>query len=132
MKKYKSKLNIIDTQRAIKLVKDSFENKLADVLNLVRVSAPLFVTQGSGLNDDLNGHEKPVSFTVNGINDTITIVQSLAKWKRYALKKYGFPTHSGLYADMNAIRRDEVVDNIHSIYVDQWDWKLLSIKKIVT
>lgn len=129
MKKYKPKLNIIDTQRAIKLVKDSFENKLADVLNLVRVSAPLFVTQGSGLNDDLNGHEKPVSFTVNGINDTITIVQSLAKWKRYALKKYGFPTHSGLYADMNAIRRDEVVDNIHSIYVDQWDWEAIINKE---
>lgn len=123
MEKYQSKLNILDTQRAIKLVKDSFEDYLSHTLNLVRVSAPLFVEESSGLNDDLNGIERPVSFTVKGIKDKVTIVQSLAKWKRYALKKYQFPIYTGLYTDMNAIRRDEIVDNLHSIYVDQWDWE---------
>ena len=118
---YQSKLDLIETQRAIKIVKDFFENSLAKNLNLIRVSAPLFVYAKSGLNDDLTGVERPVNFDFNHQN--VTIVQSLAKWKRMALRDYQFDYGMGLYTDMNAIRKDETVDNIHSIYVDQWDWE---------
>ena len=120
---YSSVLNLFDTQVAIKLIKDNFENKLAKKLNLTRVSAPLFVMKSSGLNDYLNGHERPVTFDALSFNDDIEIVQSLAKWKRCALARYNFAVGSGLYTDMNAIRRDEVLDAIHSMYVDQWDWE---------
>ena len=116
-------MGLIETQVAIKYLKDNFENALAKKLNLVRVSAPLFVKKDSGLNDHLNGTEERVSFSING--ETIEIVQSLAKWKRYALAKYNFPKGTGLYTDMNAIRKDEVMDNLHSIYVDQWDWEMI-------
>jgi aspartate--ammonia ligase len=123
---YKPKMSVIDTEIAIKSLKDFFESELARKLNLTRVSAPLFVRPESGLNDDLNGVERPVSFEVKGINEAmVEIVHSLAKWKRMALKKYGFQTGHGLYTDMNAIRRDEELDNLHSIYVDQWDWELI-------
>ncbi len=127
MNKYTSKLNEFDTQNAIALVKDKFASELCKNLNLSRVSAPLFVKQGSGLNDDLNGVERPVSFDILETGEIAEVVHSLAKWKRMALLKYGFPMHAGLYTDMNAIRRDEECDNIHSIYVDQWDWE-----KIIT
>ena len=126
---YKSDLNLHDTQVAIKTVKDFFQKTLSERLNLLRVSAPLFVTPDSGLNDNLNGVERPVSFGIREQNDAqAEIVHSLAKWKRYALKKYGFTYGEGLYTDMSAIRRDEDTDNIHSIYVDQWDWEKI-IKK---
>jgi aspartate--ammonia ligase len=126
---YKSELNLHDTQVAIKTVKDYFQKTLVKRLNLLRVSAPLFVTPDSGLNDNLNGVERPVSFDIKEQDGaTAEIVHSLAKWKRYALKKYGFSYGEGLYTDMNAIRRDEITDNIHSIYVDQWDWEKI-IKK---
>ncbi|WP_353096274.1 aspartate--ammonia ligase [Tissierella praeacuta] len=118
-----TELNPRETQVAIKYLKDFFEKKLAEKLNLIRVSAPLFVTPESGLNDNLTGVEKAVSFEMRKYNEKIEIVQSLAKWKRFALKWYGFNIDEGLYADMNAIRPDEVLDNIHSIYVDQWDWE---------
>ncbi len=121
---YQSALNLHDTQIAIKTVKDFFQNLLALHLNLTRVSAPLFVDPLSGLNDNLNGVERPVSFGIKEQNEkTAEVVHSLAKWKRYALKKYGFSLGEGLYTDMNAIRRDEETDNIHSIFVDQWDWE---------
>ncbi len=120
---YSSKLDIMETEVAIKLIKDSFERELALELNLTRVSAPLFVRPGTGLNDDLNGVERPVSFDVMDLGEDVEIVQSLAKWKRMALKKYGFEPRSGLYTDMNAIRRDETLDELHSVYVDQWDWE---------
>ena len=127
---YKSELDIRETQRAIKSVKDHFERQLAKKLNLTRVSAPLFVKPESGLNDNLNGIERPVDFDIKEQDGkTAEIVQSLAKWKRYALKKYGFHPGEGLYTDMNAIRRDEVADNIHSIYVDQWDWEKIILKE---
>lgn len=123
-KDYHSELNLYDTQVAIKTVKDFFQTLLAEKLNLLRVSAPLFVDPLSGLNDNLNGVERPVSFDIKYQDGkTGEIVQSLAKWKRYALKKYGFSVNEGLYTDMSAIRRDEIPDNIHSIYVDQWDWE---------
>lgn len=126
---YSSNLNLHDTQVAIKTVKDFFQKTLSGRLNLLRVSAPLFVTPDSGLNDNLNGVERPVSFGIREQNDAqAEIVHSLAKWKRYALKKYGFTYGEGLYTDMSAIRRDEDTDNIHSIYVDQWDWEKI-IKK---
>jgi len=113
-----------ETQIAIKKLKDFFENALAQELGLVRVSAPLFVTPESGLNDNLTGAERPVSFDVKGLNGRrCEIVQSLAKWKRMALQYYGFGPGEGLYTDMNAIRRDDELDNLHSIYVDQWDWE---------
>ena len=115
--------SLIETQVAIKFLKDKFEESLAKKLNLVRVSAPLFVRKDSGLNDNLNGVEETVSFLVGGEN--IEIVQSLAKWKRYALGEYKFPMGKGLYTDMNAIRKDEVMDRLHSIYVDQWDWEMI-------
>lgn len=120
---YSSTLNMYDTQMAIKDVKDTFQRELAAALNLRRVSAPLFVDSQSGLNDNLNGTERPVSFDVYGSDTRLEIVHSLAKWKRYALKKYGFSKGEGLYADMNAIRRDEITDNLHSYFVDQWDWE---------
>ncbi len=121
---YKSALDLHDTQYAIKTVKDFFQNLLAQRLNLTRVSAPLFVEPKSGLNDNLNGIERPVTFDIKEQNGKeAEVVQSLAKWKRYALKKYGFSYDEGIYTDMNAIRRDEVADNIHSIFVDQWDWE---------
>lgn len=123
MSKYVSLLNEFDTQSAIALVKDKFASELCDSLDLSRVSAPLFVKQKSGLNDDLNGVERPVSFDILETGEMAEVVHSLAKWKRMALLKYGFSLHTGLYTDMNAIRRDEVCDNIHSIYVDQWDWE---------
>ena len=127
---YSSKLSLYDTQVAIKTVKDFFQQSLADQLYLLRVSAPLFVTPESGLNDNLNGVERPVSFGIKEQDDaTAEIVHSLAKWKRYALKKYGFCEGEGLYTDMSAIRRDEITDNIHSIYVDQWDWEKIILKK---
>lgn len=117
------KLSLLDTQRAIVDCKDMFIANLAKALNLSRVSAPLFVLKDSGLNDNLNGVERPVSFDIKESGKIAEVVHSLAKWKRFALKKYGFEMGTGLYADMNAIRRDEIVDNIHSIYVDQWDWE---------
>lgn len=123
-KDYHSALDLHDTQYAIKTVKDFFQNLLAQRLNLTRVSAPLFVEPKSGLNDNLNGVERPVTFDIKEQNGKeAEVVQSLAKWKRYALKKYGFSYDEGIYTDMNAIRRDEVADNIHSIFVDQWDWE---------
>ena len=121
---YASALNLHDTQIGIKTVKDFFQSLLIKHLNLLRVSAPLFVDPASGMNDNLNGYERPVSFGIKEQDDyRAEVVQSLAKWKRYALKEYGFSIGEGLYTDMNAIRRDEITDNIHSIYVDQWDWE---------
>lgn len=124
---YKPILDAYDTQRAIVFIKDTFQSEFSKALNLKRVSAPLFVTENSGLNDNLNGYERPVSFDVPAIGADAQVVHSLAKWKRMALKKYRFSVGSGLYTDMNAIRRDEELDNTHSIYVDQWDWE-----KIIT
>ena len=125
---YKSQLNLYETQVAIKTVKDFFQTLLAERLHLLRVSAPLFVDPASGLNDNLNGVERPVTFDILHQNGRqAEIVHSLAKWKRYALKKYGFAAGEGLYTDMSAIRRDEEADNVHSIYVDQLDWE-----KIIT
>lgn len=115
------KLSLLETQIAIKYLKDKFEDLLAKKLNLTRVSAPLFVEESTGLNDNLNGFEESVSFFIK--DKKIEIVHSLAKWKRYALKEYNFDTYSGLYTDMNAIRKEEEMDNLHSIYVDQWDWE---------
>ena len=121
---YKSLLSIYDTQKAISLLKRLFEDRLGALLNLYRVSAPLFVDENSGLNDNLNGYERPVSFDILRSDHKAQVVQSLAKWKRLALKRYGFFPGKGLYTDMNAIRRDEdVLDNLHSVYVDQWDWE---------
>lgn len=121
---YQPALNLHDTQIAIKTVKDFFQKSLSERLNLLRVSAPLFVDPLSGLNDNLNGIERPVQFDIKEASGKdAEIVHSLAKWKRYALKKYGFSHGEGLYTDMVAIRRDEDTDNIHSIYVDQWDWE---------
>ena len=122
-KNYKSFLTLRQTQKAVKIIKDVFEIELSKLLNLERVSAPLFVYKDSGLNDDLSGIEKPVSFEFGG--KQVEIVHSLAKWKRYALKKYNFEPHRGIYADMNAIRANEEPDNFHSIYVDQWDWEVV-------
>ena len=122
-KDYNPVLDLRETERAIKLVKDYFERELAQQLNLTRVSAPIMVYPDSGLNDTLNGVERPVSFDVLETGAQVEIVHSLAKWKRLALKTYGFQLGEGLYTDMNAIRRDEVTDNIHSIFVDQWDWE---------
>ncbi len=127
---YQSALNLHDTQIAIKTVKDFFQNLLSLTLNLSRVSAPLFVTPESGLNDNLNGVERPVAFDIREMNgQNAEVVHSLAKWKRFALHKYGFCAGEGLYTDMNAIRRDEETDNIHSIFVDQWDWEKVIAKE---
>ena len=123
---YASALSIKDTQHAIKYIKDHFERQLAKQLNLTRVSAPLFVRPNSGLNDNLNGVERPVTFGIKNLDEEqVEVVHSLAKWKRMALKAYGFEKGEGLYTDMNAIRRDEDPDNLHSSYVDQWDWELV-------
>ena len=120
---YRPVLDEYDTQRAIAYIKNTFQNEFSSALNLKRVSAPLFVTEASGLNDNLSGVERPVSFDVPAIGAEAQVVHSLAKWKRLALKRYHFGIGGGLYTDMNAIRRDEDLDNIHSIYVDQWDWE---------
>lgn len=124
---YKSALSLIETEVAIKFIKDRFEKELAKALELTRVSAPLFVFPETGLNDNLNGYERAVKFDVLTLGKEVEIVQSLAKWKRMALAKYGFKPDTGLYTDMNAIRRDEILDDMHSVYVDQWDWE-----KIIT
>ena len=124
---YRPLLDAYDTQRAIAYIKHTFQDEFSAALNLKRVSAPLFVTEESGLNDNLNGFERPVSFDVPAVGTEVQVVHSLAKWKRLALKRYRFSVGNGLYTDMNAIRRDEELDNIHSIYVDQWDWE-----KIIT
>lgn len=129
MEDYKSILNLLETEIAIKFVKDNFEKLLGEALNLTRVSAPLFVIPESGLNDNLNGFERAVRFDIKSISKDVEIVQSLAKWKRMALKKYNFKPESGLYTDMNAIRRDEDLDAIHSVYVDQWDWERIITKE---
>ncbi len=124
---YRPVLDAYDTQRAIAYIKQTFQEEFSRALNLKRVSAPLFVREDSGLNDDLNGYERPVSFDVPAIEKDVQVVHSLAKWKRLSLKRYGFSIGNGLYTDMNAIRRDEELDNTHSVYVDQWDWE-----KIIT
>ncbi|MBP5288802.1 MAG: aspartate--ammonia ligase, partial [Clostridia bacterium] len=120
---YTPRLGSYDTQAAIGTLRSEFQQNLGKALNLKRVSAPLFVDPKSGLNDDLNGVERPVTFDIKETGKDAVVVHSLAKWKRMALKKYGFPVGEGLYTDMNAIRRDEEMDNLHSIYVDQWDWE---------
>ena len=119
---YASSLSQRDTQRAIKIVKDTFQVKLSEALNLDRVTAPIMVTKASGINDDLNGVERKVHFTMKNIEGEAEVVQSLAKWKRLALYRYGYKADEGLYTDMNAIRRDDDTDNLHSLFVDQWDW----------
>ncbi len=138
---YHSSLNLYQTQSAISLIKRTFQDALAAVLSLKRVSAPLFVDPAEGLNDNLSGVERPVAFDVPSANMTAEVVHSLAKWKREALYRYGFREGQGLYADMNAIRRDERLDNLHSIYVDQWDWEkvippdernMLTLRRTVT
>lgn len=129
-KNYDPVLDVKTTQEAIKYIRDTFQKEFGKEMHLLRISAPLFVTKSSGLNDNLNGIERPVSFDVQEMPDQkMEVVQSLAKWKRYALKKYGFNVHEGLYANMNAIRRDEQLDNLHSIYVDQWDWEKIILKE---
>jgi aspartate--ammonia ligase len=127
---YKSLLDLSQTERAIKLVKDTFQQQLSAELNLRRVTAPLFVLKGTGINDDLNGTEHKVSFPVKDMKDaTAEVVNSLAKWKRLALADYCIPHGNGIYTDMNAIRPDEELDNIHSLYVDQWDWERVIAQK---
>ena len=129
-KEYRSLLTIRETETAIKETRDYFQERLCKNLHLMRVSAPHFVRPESGLNDDLNGVERPVAFDIKEQGCDAQIVHSLAKWKRYALKRYGFHSGEGLYTNMDAIRRDEVTDNIHSIYVDQWDWeKVISLQE---
>lgn len=122
-------LSLLETEIAIKQIKDFFETELAKTLKLTRVSAPLFVKPETGLNDDLNGHERPVAFDLKAMKSEVQIVHSLAKWKRMALHRYGFSPYEGLYTDMNAIRRDEDLDALHSIYVDQWDWEKIILKE---
>ncbi len=122
-KNYKPKLDIKTTEIAINQIKDCFEKTFAKVFNLQKVSAPLFVLPESGINDTLNNVEKPVAFNISSIDKTVEIVHSLAKWKRYALKKYGFTYNEGLYTNMNSIRQNEELDNLHSAFVDQWDWE---------
>ena len=124
---YKSQLDLMETQVAIKFVKDTFQKELVKKLQLLRVTAPLFVLKNSGLNDNLSGVETPVSFNIK--NKNIEIIHSLAKWKRMALGKYNFEPETGLYTDMNAIRKDEHLDCIHSLYVDQWDWERVILKE---
>ena len=121
---YQSKLSVLETEIAIKYIKDLFENEFAKKLHLVRVSAPLFVKKESGLNDNLNGVEEPITFAVPNISKNIEIVHSLAKWKREALAHYDIAKYRGIYTDMNAIRKDETLDRLHSLYVDQWDYEL--------
>ncbi len=129
---YRPPLDEYNTQKAIAYIKQTFQEEFASALNLKRVSAPLFVTEESGLNDNLNGYERPVSFDVPAIGVDAQVVHSLAKWKRVALKRYNFSVGNGLYTDMNAIRRDESLDNLHSIYVDQWDWEKIITKETRT
>lgn len=127
---YEPKLSIRETEEAIRYIREIFQDEIGKELNLQRMSAPMFVEQSTGLNDNLNGTEAPVSFTMKDLpGETIEIVHSLAKWKRFALKKYGFGLHEGLYTNMNAIRKDEDLDNFHSIYVDQWDWEKVIAKE---
>lgn len=126
---YVSKLDLMETEIAIKFVKDLFEKELAEALKLTRVSAPLFILPSTGLNDELSGSERRVNFGIKNISEFVEIVQSLAKWKRSALAKYKFARDTGLYTDMNAIRRDEDLDSIHSAYVDQWDWEMMIDKE---
>ncbi|VYU06281.1 aspartate--ammonia ligase [Clostridium tertium] len=128
-KDYKSKSTLIETEVHIKKIKDFFERKLSEALNLTRVSAPLFVDSSSGVNDNLNGIERPVKFDILSTGRDVEIVHSLAKWKRLSLYRYGFSVGEGLYTDMNAIRRDEELDNLHSVYVDQWDWEKIITKE---
>ena len=125
---YTPSLGLYETQKAIGLIKNVFLVKICAALHLKRVTAPLFVDPSTGLNDDLNGVERPVEFDIPAVGGNAQVVHSLAKWKRYALKEYGFAHGEGLYTDMNAIRRDEATDNIHSIYVDQWDWEKVIVK----
>ncbi len=129
-KNYSSHLSIYQTQSAIRFIKTSFQKKLGDALNLKRVSSPLFVDSDSGLNDNLNGTERPVGFDIKENGKYAEVVHSLAKWKRYALAKYQFQPLKGLYTDMNAIRRDEEMSNLHSIYVDQWDWEKIITEEV--
>ena len=127
---YDPRLTLRQTQEAIKYIRDTFQSEFGREMNLVRISAPLFVEKNSGLNDDLNGVERKVGFDIKDIpGDDLEIVQSLAKWKRMALGKYGFEPGEGLYTNMNAIRRDEELDNLHSVYVDQWDWEKVITKE---
>ena len=127
---YDPVLDIRHTQEAIKYIRDTFQREFGNELHLSRISAPLFVTKSSGLNDNLNGVESPVHFDMKAIpHEDIEVVHSLAKWKRFALKKYGFQMHTGLYTNMNAIRKDEDLDNLHSAYVDQWDWEKIITKE---
>lgn len=129
-KDYDPRLSVRETQEAIKYIRDTFQKEFGREMNLSRISAPLFVAKSTGLNDNLNGYERPVSFDVPWWPDeTIEVVHSLAKWKRMALKKYGFKPSEGLYTNMNAIRRDEELDNLHSCYVDQWDWEMVINKE---
>ena len=125
---YKSKLTLRETQHAIKYIKDTFQQALSFALTLDRVSAPLIVKQGSGINDDLNGVERKVDFSFKEMDFGAEVVQSLAKWKRMALYRYGYEPNEGIYTDMNAIRRDDDVDNTHSVFVDQWDWEKVITK----
>ncbi|MBQ7341072.1 MAG: aspartate--ammonia ligase [Oscillospiraceae bacterium] len=126
---YRPALDAYDTQRAIAYIKQTFQDEFSGALNLKRVSAPLFVTENSGLNDNLSGVERPVSFDIPAVGADAQVVHSLAKWKRLALKRYHFSVGNGLYTDMNAIRRDEELDNVHSLYVDQWDWEKIITKE---
>ena len=126
---YQNHLDVFETQKAIKFIKTTFESYLSRKLNLLRVSAPLFVLKNSGLNDGLSGKEVPISFDIKDINEEVEIVHSLAKWKRLALGKYHFKPYTGLYTDMNAIRKDEKLDFMHSCYVDQWDWEMVIEKE---
>ncbi|MZU15705.1 aspartate--ammonia ligase, partial [Bifidobacterium longum] len=129
-KDYDPKLSVKETQQAIRYIRETFQDEFGKQLNLSRLSAPMFVEKKTGLNDNLNGVEKPVSFTMQDMGDEqIEIVHSLAKWKRVALKRYGFDMHEGLYTNMNAIRKDEDLDNYHSAYVDQWDWEKVISKE---
>lgn len=128
-KDYDPKLSIRETEAAIRYIRETFQDEIGKELNLQRMSAPMFVERSTGLNDNLNGVETPVSFTMKDIpGETIEVVHSLAKWKRLALKRYGFKMHEGLYTNMNAIRKDETLDNFHSVYVDQWDWEKIIAK----
>ena len=126
---YRAPLSVYELQRAIEFIKSNFQTNLSNALNLRRVSAPLFVEEASGLNDNLNGYERPVSFDIPDVHAEAQVVHSLAKWKRLALKRYQFNVGKGLFTDMNAIRRDEEVDNLHSVYVDQWDWERVITKE---
>ena len=126
---YHTPLSVYEMQRAIEFIKSNFQVNLSNALNLRRVSAPLFVDENSGLNDNLNGVERPVSFDIPDVGTNAQVVHSLAKWKRLALKRYDFKVGKGLFTDMNAIRRDEEVDNLHSVYVDQWDWEKVILQE---